>query len=264
MPKPKSRYVMATLLCASSFWLSCRPAEVVIVGKWVEFNDYALTSDTIEFFEDQTCIINEEGSALSGKWILLQDGRVKIEFSLIGVPTVFIGPLSGDVLRLQQPSSIWVTRWVREGSAMAERVRSAFEHDDLANEGMSQYYNQEFEAAIETLTQAAEAGNPRAQMGLGWLYATVPDNRYQNGNKAIRYAKQAIEWNDQVWSNWNTLAAAHMRAEDFQSAVAAGEEALRLATLYDNTDGLDRMGTWMPLYKSRKQFVIQEGKLVIE
>src|SRR5262245_21388894 len=65
-----------------------------LIGNWQSLSD----GDITEFFEDGTFIIrqmkmkiSDPRRNISGKWVMLSDGRIKMEISVLGTPHVVMG-----------------------------------------------------------------------------------------------------------------------------------------------------------------------------
>jgi Flp pilus assembly protein TadD len=63
---------------------------------------------------------------------------------------------------------------------------------------------------------------------LAWLYATAPDLRVRDGKKALAYAQEAVLLAPQDYHVWSTLAEAYYVNENYEQALRAAMEALRL------------------------------------
>jgi len=80
--------------------------------------------------------------------------------------------------------------------------------------------------------EAATRLNPESAdelEGLAWLLATVPDERYRDGPRAVELARKAVALTrGENYSPLNALAAALAETWSFEEAARTGEEALRL------------------------------------
>jgi hypothetical protein len=94
-----------------------------ITGKWKPFElaEYTRgdklkvtknpqTMAEIEFFEDNTVLWGPWGAR---KWIILNDGRIKIDFGGLGSSRVLLGSLQGDTLSLTMPGEKGVMKYKR-------------------------------------------------------------------------------------------------------------------------------------------------------
>jgi len=67
-------------------------------------------------------------------------------------------------------------------------------------------------------------------LGLAWLLATHPDDKFRNANEAIRISEHLVELSaGKNWMSLDTLAAAYASAGRYSEAVKAAESALPLA-----------------------------------
>lgn len=64
-----------------------------------------------------------------------------------------------------------------------------------------------------------------------WIYATIPDREVRNSARALELAQEALLINPTNYHIWSTLAEAHYASGQFDRAVKASAEALRLAEL---------------------------------
>ena len=81
-------------------------------------------------------------------------------------------------------------------------------------------------------------GNFMIQNNLGWLYATAEDMRVRNGERALRYARQALLTAPENYHVWSTVAEAHYVRGQYEEALHAAGEAVRLAEKQEATDQL--------------------------
>jgi len=91
----------------------------------------------------------------------------------------------------------------------------------------SYYHMHEYEKAINDCQKAIYL-NPDysfAYNNLAWIYSTCMDEKYRDGDKAVRNAKKAVELNPTI-INLHTLAAAYAENNMFEKAVNIMEEIL--------------------------------------
>ncbi len=81
---------------------ACSSKQDDVLGKW-ESDDQ---KTKVEFFEDKTLTLSDKhgmGGDLSGKWILLTDGRIKVDLVFAGMPgPPSMGALKGGKLALSE------------------------------------------------------------------------------------------------------------------------------------------------------------------
>jgi eukaryotic-like serine/threonine-protein kinase len=79
---------------------------------------------------------------------------------------------------------------------------------------------------------AASAGNQSQFASVhnewAWLLATCPDTGFRDPGRAVELAKRAVELAPQEWRFWNTLGAAHYRADNWEEAMAALHKSMEL------------------------------------
>jgi tetratricopeptide (TPR) repeat protein len=64
---------------------------------------------------------------------------------------------------------------------------------------------------------------------VAWLYATAKDHSVRNGAKAVALAQDALLDAPRDYHVWSTLSEAYYVLGDYEKAVRAAEEAIRLA-----------------------------------
>ena len=64
---------------------------------------------------------------------------------------------------------------------------------------------------------------------IAWLYATAKDHSIRNASKAITYAQEALMGNPIDYHVWSTLSEAYYMSTQYDKALRAAGEALRLA-----------------------------------
>jgi tetratricopeptide (TPR) repeat protein len=111
----------------------------------------------------------------------------------------------------------------------------------------------EYDKAIADFNDAIRL-DPRNAFGynhLAMIYATCPEARFRDGEKAVENATQSCEltgWKD--WHRLDTLAAAYAEAGDFASAVEWETKARDMASDKDKADFQSRLD----LYKAHKPY----------
>jgi tetratricopeptide (TPR) repeat protein len=66
---------------------------------------------------------------------------------------------------------------------------------------------------------------------LAWLYATAPELNLRDGDKAVRFARAALILAPMDHYVWNTLSEAYFVAGQYERALRAAQEALRIGSL---------------------------------
>jgi tetratricopeptide (TPR) repeat protein len=111
----------------------------------------------------------------------------------------------------------------------------------------------QYDKAIADFNDAIRL-DPRNAFGynhLAMIYATCPEARFRDGEKAVENATQSCEltgWKD--WHRLDTLAAAYAEAGDFASAVEWETKARDMASDKDKADFQSRLD----LYKAHKPY----------
>jgi hypothetical protein len=110
--------------------IGCGGSASKIIGQWVEYSEYQYGNQRTEFFKDGTCFIESNGRRLSGRWIALDDGRIKIELmkagSKGGAPLLTILAVidgDGDDLVLDVGGGT-KNKFVRDGSERAKEIQA--------------------------------------------------------------------------------------------------------------------------------------------
>jgi tetratricopeptide (TPR) repeat protein len=101
----------------------------------------------------------------------------------------------------------------------------------LADQGKRDEAAAEYRKAIELDPGSANVCNNRA-----WHLATDPEPRRRDGLLAVTLAQLAVKAAPTNGNYWNTLGAAHYRAEDWNEAVAALEKSMELRQGGDGSD----------------------------
>lgn len=113
--------------------------------------------------------------------------------------------------------------------------------------------------AAQWYLRAARHDLPEGMNALAWLLATSPDPELRDGEEAVAWARVALK-HDATVERFDTLAAAHAEAGDFDQAVTAIERAIDL--MEGRTDAAaDGGDSGRPASASAQQD--REGKLAI-
>ena len=107
-------------------------------------------------------------------------------------------------------------------------------------------------APFSSINHETQAYRDRA-----WLWATCPDAKYRDGQRAIASAAHACEltcWKDA--NSLDVLAAAHAEAGDFDAAIKWQETALEL--LPDDAGDRSEWVARLELYKAKKPYHVPQ------
>jgi len=102
---------------------------------------------------------------------------------------------------------------------------------------------------------ALRGGDPVLANNLAWLLATWPDATGADAAEAVRLARQACErTGNRLPSTFDTLAAAHAAAGDFDRALTAADRAIELFTLAGQRERAEQVKARRALYEARQPY----------
>lgn len=132
-------------------------------------------------------------------------------------------------------------------SALEINPRSAKAYN---NRGIAWNNKGYFEKAIDDCIKAVEInpGYADALNNLAWIYATCPDKKFRNGQKAVSYAEKAVKLSPDPYY-MDTLAAALAENNRFEEAVEIQEKVIAAAGDNENTDVYEER---LELYEAHK------------
>lgn len=258
------RTAIYPLIFVLLFNTGCSSSTPDLLGKWVA---YPLDGkEIIEFFEDNTCVIEAGNEGVAGKWFILDDGRIKIEITVFGGSTDFSFATinDNDILFLNYREM--KTAFAREGSVNAKKFEKGFHVEQLAREGEKEQERGNYGEAEKIFIKAAENGTAAAYNILAWFYATCKSPKYRNGEKAVEYAIKATqEFEDETYVDTfvDTLAAAYARNKQFDRAVSAQKRAITLLnesncyTENKKKKMLSEYNAHLNLYKDRRPYSVK-------
>jgi tetratricopeptide (TPR) repeat protein/serine/threonine protein kinase len=96
----------------------------------------------------------------------------------------------------------------------------------------------QYEQALADFNKAIELDRKYSAgwNNLAWLLSTWPDTTRRDPRRAVESAEKAVELAPKEGNYWNTLGAAHYRAENFKEALAALEKSMELREGGDSSD----------------------------
>ncbi len=114
--------------------------------------------------------------------------------------------------------------------------------------------NKNYEMALSDLKKANKISpnNPNMQNNLAWFYATCPDEKFRDGEKAIKLSKKACK--STIWEMSfiiDTLAAAYAETGDFNNAVKYQQMAVDKEPDPETNKGMVER---LELYKTGKPY----------
>lgn len=252
--------LLATLL------VSCAPAGDEITGKWIAI--YSAEGEANEFFEDQTCLLDSKGARIPCSWVLLSDGRVKMEVERLGTKVMLLGTRDGDILTVDLPKGE-TSRLVRAGSGSENEERTA----GLHGRGLMFYTEKRYPDALKHFSAAAELGSHDSMKWAAEVYTYCENKRYRDADLGLKYALKSVEHVAQAeeerrkkdpnslredWRRHRTLADAYGRKGKFAEAAQAMERALSFLDKERNMEA-DRLQEARERYQGRLQ-LYREGK----
>jgi RNA polymerase sigma factor (sigma-70 family) len=125
---------------------------------------------------------------------------------------------------------------------------------DYLYRGWAWYQKTRYGKAIADFNEAARLAPewPEGYHARAWLWATCPEERYRDGEKAVESATKACDltkWKEAAYLE--TLAAAHAEAGDFESAVKWQTKANELYTDAEEKTGSE---TRLKLYRGKEPY----------
>jgi tetratricopeptide (TPR) repeat protein len=112
---------------------------------------------------------------------------------------------------------------------------------------------QDFEGAIRHLEIAIQLNpaNTLAMNHLAWIYATNPEEKYRDGEKAMKYAQAACKMSEYYDPGClDTLAAAYAEAGQFDNAIITAKRALAI----QGSIPKESIEKRLELYQNRKPY----------
>jgi tetratricopeptide (TPR) repeat protein len=117
---------------------------------------------------------------------------------------------------------------------------------DYSAKGDFAQAEQFFELAVAKRPKLAAAHN-----ALAWFRATCPEDKYRNGEAALKHAQEAYDLvNPKAWNYYGTLAASHAEVGDFKQATKWAKKAISGAPDAEKVSGRERLA----LYKAQKPY----------
>lgn len=86
---------------------------------------------------------------------------------------------------------------------------------------------------------------------LAWIFATIPDEKYRDGKKALMYAQQANKL-DYNYKNLDTLSAAFAESGRFEDAIETQIKAINLCKEEKDSEMVPQLLNRLKYYKANK------------
>lgn len=139
-----------------------------------------------------------------------------------------INPLSSEVFHNRGGAWLYkknYDRAIADFSKVLDIVPDDFEA--YSNRGTALFYKCDYENALADQLKAIEINTNyfEACLNAAWLLAACPDAGCRNGEKAVEFAKKAVEMNPGT-DTLDTLAAAYAEAGHFEDAVSTQKSVI--------------------------------------
>jgi tetratricopeptide (TPR) repeat protein len=116
-------FVLLTLSLA--LLASCSKPGSAIVGAWIRHSEFEYGSERTEFFSDGACLIESESERLTGSWLGLDDGRIRVTMTIGGgLSFTMFATVTGDELVLDAGTNKH-SAYVRERSQRSAEVKAS-------------------------------------------------------------------------------------------------------------------------------------------
>jgi hypothetical protein len=259
----KSTLLIALILFTIPLTLfGCGDSGSEAIGKWIEYSQYEYDKDRCEFFTENSFYLDEQGLRFSGRWSVLDDGRIKIEVNKRGVRGVipestFLASVKGDELLLDIGGGRNCT-YVRGGSQLATEIESRVkkaaaerERERKAEKRAAEQIEKEKRDFVRQQREIARKERARLQMAeREWKAARVA---YDNGlyKETIAKLEKAIELGSINAQNSLAWVLATCKDKKFQDSKRAVDLALKASA---QKPCLDFFSTLAAAYASNGQF----------
>jgi tetratricopeptide (TPR) repeat protein len=143
---------------------------------------------------------------------------------------------AGDVRSLLASGqrSLMGEKW-EEAIPYFEQILQKDPANDEARFGLGTAYGQtgKYKEALELLEALIKSNPDNASLknNIAWIYAKAKDPAYQNFEKAVKLAREAVLTTPVDYNIWNTLAEAYYGLKDYDRALRSARHALQLAQL---------------------------------
>jgi tetratricopeptide (TPR) repeat protein len=135
--------------------------------------------------------------------------------------------------------SLMNEQW-EEAAGFCRQVLEKDPANDEARFGLGTAYGQlgKYKEALELLETLLKTNPDNAALknNIAWVYAKAKDPAFQNFEKAVKLAREAVLSSPADYNIWNTLAEAYYGLKDYDRAVRSARHALRLSELADVPD----------------------------
>jgi tetratricopeptide (TPR) repeat protein len=147
-------------------------------------------------------------------------------------------PAKGDTdsaaLMASAQRSLMGEQW-EEAAGFCRQVLEKDPTNDEARFGLGTAYGQlgKYKESLELLEALLKtnADNAALKNNIAWVYVKAKDPAFQNYEKAVKLARDAVLSSPADYNIWNTLAEAYYGLKDYDRALRSARHALRLSEL---------------------------------